>query len=435
MTNKDISKIYFRGNEIVALYQGGTLIFKKKPTGVYIIKGSVSPGFTEQNIELRVNNVKEQIDINEDKTFEHTFVNVPVTNMDDFALPITGSLKTIDLSSLNTSQVTSMIRAFYGCSNLTSIDLTNVDTSNVTNMVQMFDGCKKLTSLDVSNLNTSQVTDMDNMFDYCSTLTSLDLSGFDTSKVTRMSYMFYNCSNLKSIDVSNFNTSNVTDMNSMFQGCSKLTSLDVSNFNTSNVTDMNSMFNGCSSLKSIDVSNFNTSNVTDMNGMFQSCYTNGITLLDLSNFDTSNVTDMSSMFDYGTSQSDSYSQGLTSLDVSNFNTSKVTSMYYMFASHRKLADLYINFDVRSIKDNYYHYRGIFYDCSSLKNVVGKFEGAKLDLNLSDCPLTSDSAMVFINGLATVTQTCTLSLSATTYDALTPEQIAIATAKGWTVTRV
>ena len=60
--------------------------------------------------------------------------------------------------------------------------------------------------------------------------------------------------------------------------------------------------------------------------------------------------------------------------------------------------------------------------------------AKNFLNLSDCPLTAASAMVFINGLATVTTTRTLKLSATTYDSLTNEQIAIATSKGWTVTR-
>lgn len=389
MTNKDITKIYFRGNEIVALYRGDTLIFKKsgvvpppKPTGVYTVRGTLKPDSTAQNIELKVNGVNEQIDINEDKTFEHTFTNVPVTNMDNFTSACKDELNTLDLSSLNTSQVTSMIEAFYECRNLTSIDLTNVDTSNVTDMTMMF----------------------------------------------------FNNYNLTSLDVSNFDTSNVTNMSSMFGDCSGLTSLDVSNFVTSKVTNMSSMFQGCSSLKSIDVSNFDTSQVTDMNNMFQGCYIYGLTSLDVSNFNTSNVTDMSSMFDYGTSQSDLYSQGLISLDVSNFNTSKVTNMYYMFAKHRKLTDLYINFDVRSIKDDYYSYRGIFYNCYSLKNVVGKFEGAKLDLNLSDCPLTVQSAMVFINGLATVTRKRTLSLSATTYDSLTPEQIAIATSKGWTVTR-
>ena len=102
----------------------------------------------------------------------------------------------------------------------------------------------------------------------------------------------------------------------------------------------------------------------------------------------------------------------------------------MFFYNSELVDLYINFDVSSVQDFDY----IFSLDSNLKNVVGKFEGTKVNLDLSYCPLTTDSAMVFINGLATVTTTRTLSLSATTYDSLTTEQIAIATAKGWTVTR-
>ena len=123
-------------------------------------------------------------------------------------------------------------------------------------------------------------------------------------------------------------------------------------------------------------------------------------------------------------------ENLKSFDLSNFDTSKVTRLQYMFYDDEKLTDLYINFDVRL---NTY-FETIFSLCFSLENVVGKFEGTKYDLDLSSCPLTAQSAMVFINGLATVTEQRTLSLKATTYDSLTPEQIAIATAKGWTVTR-
>ena len=121
---------------------------------------------------------------------------------------------------------------------------------------------------------------------------------------------------------------------------------------------------------------------------------------------------------------------LTSLDVSNFDTSKVTNMDSMFYLDGRLIDLYMNFDVR-LNENFSY---IFFACYLLKNVVGKFEGTKYDLDLASCPLTAQSAMVFINGLATVTEKRRLSLSATTYDSLTTEQIAIATAKGWTVTR-
>ena len=352
MTNKDITKIYFRGNEIVALYRGSTLIFKKsgggsttKPTGVYTVRGTLKPDSRAQNIQLCVNGQREQFDVNNDKTFEYTFVNVPVTNMDYFTLACKDELKTIDLSSLDTSQVTSMIEAFFQCE-VESLNISNLDTSSVTNMSGMFKECTNLTSLDVSNFDTSNVTSMASMFSYCPNLTSLDASNFDTSNVTSMTSMFSNCYNLTSLDVSNFDTSKVINMTSMFLG------------------------------------NWN----------------------------------------------------LTSLDVSNFDTSKVINMSYMFYSDSELTDLYMNFDVRSIKDDIFNYDDIFFGCHKLTNVIGKFEGTEYNLDLHYSPLTAASAMVFINGLATVTEKRTLALSATTYDSLTNEQIAIATSKGWTVTR-
>ena len=164
----------------------------------------------------------------------------------------------------------SMTVYFLGFDKMTSIDLSALDTSEVTNMDGMFIGCGGLTNLDVSNFDTSNVTSMIRMFTECSGLTSLDVSNFDTSKVTRMDSMFHNCSSLTSLDVSSFNTSNVTNMSNMFNFCESLTSLDVSNFDTSKVTRMDSMFHNCISLTSLDVSNFNTSNVTNMEDMF--CY-------------------------------------------------------------------------------------------------------------------------------------------------------------------
>ena len=180
-------------------------------------------------------------------------------------------MTSIDLSALDTSEVTSMDEMFAGCSSLTSLDVSNFDTSQVTDMFGMFNSCSRLTSLDVSNFDTSQVTDMGDMFKSCWGLTSLDVSKFDTSKVTNMFGMFEYCSSLTSLDLSNFNTSKVTVMSAMFNSCSSLTSLDLSNFNTSNVTGMDSMFSDCSNLTSLDVSKFDTSEVTDMNYMFCNC--------------------------------------------------------------------------------------------------------------------------------------------------------------------
>ena len=157
--------------------------------------------------------------------------------------------------------------------NLASLDLSNLDTSNVTTMNDMFSMCSSLTSLDLSSFDTSNVTDIANMFAMCSSLTSLDLSNFNTNKVVDMYYMFFNCSSLMEIKFgSNFNTSAITDMGNMFSGCSSLTTLDLSSFNTSAVTIMGNMFYNCSKLATIYVSSsFTTDAVTLSINMFKGC--------------------------------------------------------------------------------------------------------------------------------------------------------------------
>lgn len=164
--------------------------------------------------------------------------------------------------------------------------------------------------------NTSSVNNMSYMFKGCSSLTSLDVSNFDTSKVTSMYEMFSGCSSLTSLDVSNFDTSLATDIGAMFAYCQSLTSLDVSNFETSKVTSMYAVFYGCSSLTSLDLSNFNTLLVTNMNSMFNGC--SSLTYLDLSNFDTSGATGMGAMF------SGCYSITSLLLGQNFFKTSAVT---------------------------------------------------------------------------------------------------------------
>ncbi|EAD0622395.1 BspA family leucine-rich repeat surface protein [Listeria monocytogenes] len=179
-------------------------------------------------------------------------------------------------------------------------NLTGISASEITNIVledKVFasGNCQTLfrdiaaTSLDLSNLDTSNVTSMRQMF-YSNAATSLDLSSFDTSNVKDMYYMFA-ASAATSLDLSNWDTSNVISMDSMFYG-NLATSLDVSSFDTSNVTSMRQMFIG-SLATSLDLSNFDTSNVTTMYGMFQY---SAATSLNLSNFDTSNVTNMFLMF-------------------------------------------------------------------------------------------------------------------------------------------
>ncbi|MCR5019650.1 BspA family leucine-rich repeat surface protein [Ruminococcus sp.] len=250
-------------------------------------------------------------------------------------------LTSLDVSGFDTSSVTDMSYMFEGCRYLTTLDVSGFDTSNVISMRGMFSSCEYLTTLDVCGFDTSNVTDMGHMFEGCKKLSSLDVSGFDTSNVTDISVMFWCCENLNSIDVSSFDTSNVTDMARMFLRCQSLTSLDVSGFDTSKVTDMYGVFLGCQNLISLDVSGFDTSNVTDMSGLFKDC--KKLTSLDLTGFDTSKVTDMRFMFEG--------CDNLTSLDLSSFNTSNVTDMREMFSGCVNMVSLDLSsFDTSNVTD-------------------------------------------------------------------------------------
>ena len=287
------------------------------------------------------------------------------------------SISFIGLTATDTSAMTDMSHMFYCCSSLTSLNLSGLDTSAVTNMYYMFNDCRSLTSLNLSGLDTSAVTNMGSMFSNCSSLTSLDLSGFATSAVKNMSHMFYSCSNLVSLNLSGFATSAVTNMKYMFINCSSLASLDLSGFDTSAVTDMSHMFSSCSNLTSLDLSGFDTSAVTDMKYMFNDC--RSLTSLNLSGFDTSAVTDMNSMF-YNCSSLSSLILG-----PNFFKTSKVTSVD--FSSSTK----WIN------------------DTVVTSLVTNSYDRATAGLS-----------------------TMTLKLSANTKAALTDEQKAAITAKGYTI---
>ena len=232
-----------------------------------------------------------------------------------------------------------------------------------------------LTFIGLAVANTSTLTTMSSMFYKCSGLKSLDLTGLDTSAVTSMTSMFSNCSGLKSLDLSGFNTSAVTSMASMFYECSGLTSLDLTGLDTSAVTTMEYMFGYCS-VHSLDLSSFNTSAVTNMSYMFGYC---SVRSLDLSSFDTSAVTNMSYMF--------GYCYDLTSLLLGPnfFKTPSVTSVDFSSSTE------WIN------------------DTVVTSLVTNSYDRATAGL-----------------------KTMTLQLSANTKAALTDEQKAAITAKGYTI---
>ena len=98
--------------------------------------------------------------------------------------------------------------------------------NEITNMSMMF-ATHKIQYLDLSYIDTSNVTDMSMMFFGCENLKLLDVCSFDTSNVTDMRDMFWDCKSLKSLDLSSFDITLVSYVGCIFEGCTSLKTLRV----------------------------------------------------------------------------------------------------------------------------------------------------------------------------------------------------------------
>lgn len=285
----------------------------------------------------------------------------------DFGTYCYNSDAPIIYANQNSSQMFSALNFAY------TIDLSSINTSEVTNMNSMFKGASSLYSLDLSRFDTRKVNDMSEMFSEMNpgrggAKFSLDLSSFNTQNVINMKGMFRGSREFTSINMPNFNTSNVTDMSEMFSKFSGVTSLNLSSFNFQNVRDMNNMFS-YAGIASLIVSRFNTGNVLNFSHLFADT---PLTSISTTAFETQSATNMSNMFE---------GVKLTTLDLSSFNTQNVTDMTYMFAATEYLTTLYLtNFDTRNVtrfNDMFYLRR---YTGDSLTRIY-----VKNDFNLSSAP--------------------------------------------------
>lgn len=64
------------------------------------------------------------------------------------------ALTSVEFNGLfDTSKVTKFNNLFKGCTSLKSIDLTKLNTSGASDLTGMFDGCNQLTSIETNNIN------------------------------------------------------------------------------------------------------------------------------------------------------------------------------------------------------------------------------------------------------------------------------------------
>ena len=200
------------------------------------------------------------------------------------------NIPNLDLAYLNTSNVKSMRSMFEGGRYYSSLDLarfdtrkvedfssmfrgviidsqtldvSSFDTSNATSLGLMFDGTNLAGNLDLSNFNTSKVIDMSNMFSSSVLLTNVNLSSFDTRSVIDMHGMFYRTVGMPDIDIRNFNTANVRNMQDMFRETGAVTIKTSNLFNTDFVTSSERMFMGATYLVGENGTGYNTTHPDD----------------------------------------------------------------------------------------------------------------------------------------------------------------------------
>ena len=105
------------------------------------------------------------------EAFSYLFICNQTLDIDDISLKIK-----LELAKDGTPvKIMNSKGLFYRARSVKSIEGSGIDISNVADMSCMFYGCHNLKSLNLSNFNTSNVTDMSYMFRRCSNLSYLDL--------------------------------------------------------------------------------------------------------------------------------------------------------------------------------------------------------------------------------------------------------------------
>lgn len=279
--------------------------------------------------------------------------------------------------NVNLSGVTNFSQMFYQCTSLKNV---SIDMPSNTNLAESFYNCNTLTSVTLTN--TSKVVYFTETFYSCEKLEIAPR--LDTTNGMYFGYMFSNCKSLKSIPI--YNTSKGIFFESMFANCSSLT--EVPTIDLSLAVNIQGMFNGCTKITTIP--QYDTSKVTNVNLFINNC--TSLTSVPLLDFGSVN--------NVGTSPF-----GITTLlnltDLGGFQNLKVSwSSYFL----DKLPNLTVD---------------------SLMNVIN---------NLYDWSGNTDGKAPLNNGtIHSFGTTHKLKFGAVNLAKLTDEQVAVATAKGWTLT--
>ena len=225
----------------------------------------------------------------------------------------------------------------------------------------------------------------------------------------------------------------VTSLNGVFKNKTYITSFNELRFFTGLTSFTSGEFQGCTALQSIM---FPSINITT--GMFTNLLRDCTSLVK-ADMSTIKADSYQVYYTFGTSSTTNALTEVTLPGGYYTNAAGGNGGRATFKNCKNLTTLRIDgtADFSGItafhSSNYAN--AMFLNCTSLTTIIGTITGISSDLYMAACPLTADSAMVILNGLATVTTQKTLTLSSTTKAALIAAEIdysAIATAKNWKI---
>ena len=200
-----------------------------------------------------------RIDEIEEENGEYTstqdgYVNIkvnfsnPLPNL-DFMFEGCEDLIDVNLFQINSS-IDSMIYTFTNCHNLQQVDISSIDTSNVTSMDFLFAGCENLIELEgFEDLNTTSIQKTAGMFVDCESLINVNLSHFHLDNITESNGMFINNPSLHFVDLGN-----CTDSNDLFSTQSDFNVTILTRENNEDILNV-SLFEGIIKIAQISIIN------------------------------------------------------------------------------------------------------------------------------------------------------------------------------------
>jgi surface protein len=309
--------------------------------------------------------------------FDLVTVEVPETPLTDITItengvytPSDGGYSKVTVNVSNGGELTSKIKV---------------------NSLRITDDCIVDGTWPAENIDTTHMTSFGSLFSGCTSLNNINLNGWDVRNVENANYMFSGCSSLQNIDLSGLKTDVypiVFTTANMFKGC---TSLKEFSFSKNDfiltrfwATNMSYMFYECSSLTTVDLSGVNLNYINSIDYMFYGCIS------------------------------------LKEVDLRRWNGSR---LYYISVEDFSAGSGIINYVGGKTIDEV-----ISNNITILSGL--KVGGSGIMSNYAD----RASLRALINGLADLSSTSsqTLSLGSTLTAKLTTEDIAVATAKNWTI---